>query len=554
MTQHPPGSRLQIVALLGAALFPSPVSGQAPVAAEAWTLPTDQPVEWLRFLPSHLLVVSHDGALLGLDPANGSVRWRRDDLHNVSQAGFEAAQQAAPLPGAAPTAASAAGSIIRLMEQLPGGRLISILADSAGRRSWFDVLDVETGTTAWSSTSLPIADARGFLAFPDSTTLLVHGSVIEPGRNRRVWLRVEAATGRVLWSTDSLTLQSPVQFDASTMVASRGTINGNQPLVARPDSTVLLYASADGLVCFEIGSGRVRWRTPLTHPDVGPIGQGYAPMLVSGDTAYLPATNFIEAFDLASGRHLWTSAGLPTMTTQMAFTPQGLLVRGQPIQLAGQDPKVRHPFLGLLDPRTGKLAWKQEFKRGSGSTPFALIDSAGYIASDEGLYRFAPADGKQVPLTTGKLPGRPVGLLEVRGDALLVTAAQSLTLVGLDGTLRYQTEFPAPTLGLAGRILRVALGAVFVAGGFYSSGGYLAGSAFAKYQFSTTRYSSSHTYFVMKDYQGQGPAIARVDKATGETDAVILVGEDKTPAYAADQTAGILLLLKTDRSLVAYQM
>ena len=554
MTQRSLGTRLQIAGLLAAALFPSPVSGQIPVPAEAWTLQTEKPVEWLRFLPANLLVVSHDGALLGLDVADGSVRWRRDDLHNVSQVDLEAGQQAAPLPGGAPTASPAAGQVIRLMEELPGGRLISILADSAGRRSWFDVLDVETGATVWSSTGLPITDARGFLAFPDSTTLLVHGSVIEPGRMRRVWLRVEAATGRLLWSTDSLTLQSPVQFDASTMVASRGTINGNQPLVARPDSTVLLYASADGLVCFDIGSGRVRWRTPLTHPDVGPIGQGYAPMLVSGDTAYLPAANLIDAFDLASGRHLWTSASLPTMTTQMAVTPQGLLLRGQPILLAGQDPSVRHPFLALLDPRTGKPAWKQEFKRGSGSTPFVLIDSVGYIASDEGLIRFSPADGRQEPLTTGKLPGRPVGLLEVRGDAVLVTAAQSLTLVGLDGTLRYQKEFPAPTLGLMGRILRVALGAVAMAGGLYYSGGYLAGTAFAKYQFSTTRSSSTHTFFVLKDYEGHGPALAKVDKATGETAAVLPLGGDKTPVYASDQTTGVLLLLQTDRSLVAYRL
>jgi hypothetical protein len=38
---------------------------------------------------------------------------------------------------------------------------------------------------------------------------------------------------------------------------------------------------------------------------------------------------------------------------------------------------------------------------------------------------------------------------------------------------------------------------------------------------------------------------------TGETAAVPPLGGDKTPVYASDQTTGLLLLLKTDRSLVA---
>jgi outer membrane protein assembly factor BamB len=136
----------------------------------------------------------------------------------------------------------------------------------------------------------PIGDAHGFLAFPDSQTLLVHGSVFEPGRHRRVWLRVEAATGRTIWATDSLLHESPTQFDFSAMLASRGNINGNQPMMMLPDSLVALFASAEGLVCFETPTGLVRWRTPV-NGQIGPIGQGYAPILVQGDTAYLPAGN-----------------------------------------------------------------------------------------------------------------------------------------------------------------------------------------------------------------------------------------------------------------------
>ena len=438
------------------------------------------------------------------------------------------------------------------MEELPGGRLAAILADSAGKRTWFDVIEVETGETVWSSTTLALGEARGFLLFPDSTTILVYGSMIEPGRNRRLWARIEAATGKTLWITDSLLLDSPSQFDATGMAASRGTINGNQPLVALPDSTILLNASTDGLVRFEGGTGRVRWRAPLATGQVGPIGQGYAPFVVSGDTAYIPSARFIDAIHFSSGRRLWSSGPLATITTQAIATSGGLLVRGQPLTLAGEDPRSQRPFAALLDSRTGKPRWRKDFNRGAGLTPFLVTGETALIGSDEGLLRLFLASAEVSEVTSGKLPGKPAATLEMRDDAILLGAAQSLTLLGSDGTQRYQHEFPAPSLSLGGRLLRIALSAAAIAGGAYYSGGYLAGSAFAKYQYSTSAYLSQYAFFVLKDHDNQGPALARIDKATGEIVAVVTLHGDKTPEYVIDAYSG-LLVLKSDKSLVAYR-
>lgn len=547
------GFRSPYAGLLALLLLPDIASGQAAATAPAWTLQTDQAIEWLRFLPSHLLVVSSDDGLRGVDPADGSVRWRRDDLKNASQVSFDAAQQTAPLPGAAPAATtSTAAPVIRLMEELPGGRLAAILADSVGKHTWFDVIELETGRTVWSSKILSLGEARGFLPFPDSSTILVYGPLIEPGRNRRFWARVEAATGKLLWSTDSLLLQSPAQFDSRAMAASRGTVNGNQPLVALADSTMLLFASPDGLVRFESGSGRVRWRSPVANGEVGPIGQGYSPMVLSGDTAYLPAGRTIDAFDVSTGRRLWSAGPFATITTQAAATSGGLLIRGQPLLLAGENPQAQPPFSALLDTRTGKARWRREFDRGSGLTPFLVNGDTALIASDKGLLRLSLATGKDSALTTGKLAGRPAASLEMRDDGILLGAAQSLTLLGPDGSPRFQREFPAPSLGLGGRLLRIALGAAAIAGGAYYSGGYLTGSAFAKYQFSTSRYASNYVYFVLKDHEGQGPALAKIDKRSGEIAAVVGLNHDKTPEYAIDAYSG-LLVIKGDKSLVGYR-
>lgn len=550
MNARPHLLRAGRVLALAAFVVTGPLSAQAGEVSPAWTVTTERPIEWLRFLPSGVLVVSSDDALLGLNPADGTVRWRRGDLGNASQTAFEAAQQVAPLPGASqPTAAAA--PTIRLMEQLPGGGFAAILADSGGRKSWFDVIDLQTGATVWSSTSLPLTEARGFLTFPDSTTILVHGVRVEPGRNHRLWLRVVAATGRVLWNSDSLLLESPAQFDASAMLASRGTVNGNQAIVDFPDSTALIYASADGLVRFDLASGRVLWRAAAGDNTPGPTGQGFAPMLLHGSSAFLPGGHKVHAIDLASGRPSWSSGFLPGRVVQMDQTAMGLLVRGQPIVEGGQ--MEGRAFLALLDPQSGKQVWRKQYGLRSEVSSYLIRGDSGYIASDAGLVRFALADGGETALTTGKLPGRPAVSLESGDSGLLVIAKQSLTLVAADGTQRYQTEYPAPTLGLGGRLLRLALAGAAIAGGAYYSGGYLAGSAVAKYQFSASRYASAHTYFVLKDHEGGGPALARVDKATGKTAGVISLGGDKTPEYVIEEALGLAVLLTDDKVLTAYR-
>jgi hypothetical protein len=234
----------------------------------------------------------------------------------------------------------------------------------------------------------------------------------------------------------------------------------------------------------------------------------------------------------------------------MAVAPLGLLVRGQPVPPA-QDKASNRPFVALLDPLNGKVRWDHKYERGSGLTSFVTDTDEIFIASDEGLSRFSLAEGVVSPLTTGKVPGAPVISLEVQNDMMLVAASQSLTLVGLDGVQRYQTEYPAPSMGLGGRLLRLSLGIAAIAAGGYFSGGFLAGTAFARYQYSTSSQSSAHVYFVLRDYAGQGPALAKIEKATGEITGVVTLSGDKRPEYMIDEASG-LIVLKSDRALTAY--
>lgn len=544
------GPRISL-ALVVTMLFGLPclALGQTAEAATAWTYTSVGPVEWLRFLPSGGLIVSAQDGLRALNPATGEVRWLRQDLGNASQASFEAAHQSTPLTGGG---SNSSALVIRVMEELPGGKLAGVLADSASGGSWFDVIDLATGATVWSSTALPVGEAHGYLPFPDSTSILVYGLLVEPGGSRRMWAKVDAFSGRVLWVSDSLLREIPAQFDPIGMSSSSGTINGNQPLIQLADSTVLLYASEDGPVRFESASGRVQWRTRLSRSDLGPIGQGYAPMLIAGDTALLPAGKRIEAIELTSGRRLWATEKFSTNISQLVSSPGGLLVRGVPSLLAGQDPQYIKPFAALVETASGKTRWKRDFDARSGLTGFLVNGDTAIFAGDKGLIHLHLTAASDTVLGWEKLPGRPAANLEPREDGLLLSAAQSLTLFGTDGRIRYQREYAAPTLSLGGRLLRVALGAVAIAGGAYYSGGYLTGRAFARYQYSRSRFASNYAYFVLRDHQGKGPALGRIDKSNGELAGVIGLAGDKSPEYVVDQATD-LVIVKRENVLTAYR-
>jgi hypothetical protein len=552
MTTSVLGSRLSHAAVGALLLVPAAAPAQTLVPEVTWTLTTDQPIEWLHFCPSHLLVLSSDDGLQAVDLADGSVHWRRDDLGNVSPEAFAAGLQNTPI-AAGPQPPVHIGPLVRrLMEQLPGGRLGAILTDSTGARTWFDVIDLESGKTVWSSTALAIGEARGFLEFPDSTTILVYGSTTEHGRTRGVWARVEAATGKTLWVTDSLLLASPMQFDGSGSAVLRGTINGNQPLVPLADSTLLLYASADGLVRFEGGSGRIRWRSPVSSDHLGPTGQGYAPLILADDIAYLPAGRSVNAIEITSGRRLWASESFATMTTHAEMTPGGLLIEGTPYAVAGENPQARRPFAALIDPHTGKARWKKQFDWGSGITPFLLNGDSALIASDRGLIRLSLSGANDTTFVAETLPGRPAFSLEARDGGVLIGAAHSLTLLAPDGTHRYQMAFPPPILGAGDQLIRLAIGVASIAFTGCYCAGYLIGSATDRYQQVNSRFTTDYAYFVLRDFQGRGPTLGKIDKATGAIVAAVPLAHDKTPEYAVDPYTGVVVI-KKERVLLGYR-
>ena len=509
---------------------------------------------WLR-LTTPALVVSTENEMIGVDPVTGAVRWRRPDYTNIGQLAFENAIQSAPVPGAARATESA--PTIRTMEEIPGTAFAAILSDSGGQRSWFDVIDLTTGQTVWSSTALPLTEARGFLPFPDGTTLLVHGMLFEPGRTRSRCLRVNSRDGRVIWAQDELMARSPAQFEPTMMLASRGTINGNQPPVPLPDSTVIVFVSEEGPMRLDMTTGAVVWRTAGRSWTVSPTGQGYAAMLPLGDTLLIADGKAVEAIAQGDGHLLWSSGDLPGQITQFRQTEAGLVVRGAVVlDPLGQPVMQGRPFLGLLDPATGKSRWPKLNKQERWSTPFVVYGKQVFVAAKDGVFRIPLESGIGRPITTSKYSEAPLNL-ELHDQHLLATFAHGLAAMDTTGSLAYVSEFKAPSpgakappQGVLGRLWRFMLsGAVGLVGDYYSSG-WLAGSAFAHYHAEVD--DAEDAYFLVKDIDDRGPGVVRVDKRTGRVLASVPANGDKSPAFMASRKSGLLLLLTDGRNLGAY--
>jgi len=486
--------------------------------------------------------------MIGVDPATGAVQWRRPDYTNIGQLAFENAIQSAPVPGAA--RANEPAPTIRTMEEIPGTALAAILSDSGGRRSWFDVIDLASGQTVWSSTALPLTEARGFLPFPDSTTLLVHGMLFEPGRTHSRCLRVNSRDGRVIWLKDELMARSPAQFEPTMMLASRGTINGNQSPVPLPDSTVIVFVSEEGPMRFDMTTGAVVWRSAGRSWTVSPTGQGYAAMLPLGDTLLIADGKAVEAVAQGDGHLLWSSGDLPGQITQFGRSEAGLVVRGAIVlDPLGQPVMQGRPFLGLLDPATGKSRWPKLNKQKRWSTPFVVSGKQVFVAAKDGVFRIPLENGIGRPITASKYDEAPLNL-ELIDQHLLATFAHGLAAMDTTGSLAYVSEFKAPSPGVLGKLWRLLLaGAVGFAGDYYSSG-WLAGSAFAHYHAEVD--DAEDAYFLVKDVDDRGPGVVKVDKRTGRVLASVPANGDKSPAFMVSRKSGMLLLLTNGRNLGAY--
>jgi hypothetical protein len=373
----------------------------------AWTARFDQPVQWERVTPMGQLVVATDCCLYGIDPASGSVLWKRAGLAGLSDHSFET---------------------------IPGTPLFMVTSDGINDHAL--VLDSTDGHVVFDSKAAGIANILERVVLFESGGLLILGQ--EKGDPTIKLFLAEITTGKIRWANDEILGSMPAGMkklagmlaklaDAAGEMPDEGGIAG-RPLEVGPDAVVM--ASGGSLYKLSTDTGKFLWR--VSNRD----GEGSAALF---RTRHRPGVLFV-----------------------------GTEVTGQGMSTNGAEPvQTRYTAYDLED---GKPLWEKAVKVKGTVNPPVFLDS-GLIVSPGGdvkgkikLVRYA--DGVSLWGKKGKGIPSDGGIVDhdATADGLVVTTGYDsawtnkgtvyyLNLLDVDaGEFRF-----AKSLKIKGRILRTEI-------------------------------------------------------------------------------------------------
>jgi outer membrane protein assembly factor BamB len=489
------------------------------------------------------VLVRVPGQLAALDPTTGAVSWRRDSLQ-----GSDGHWWALPL------------------RDTPYG-----VIDFGDR---LEVIDLQTGTRRWDTTTLAIGTPRGYVAAPERGLLLVYGAIQDSG----TLAAVDLSSGELRWRHANPFKEPPKR---SRELTSGQTEQGSSlaeeaPVLWVTDSTFLLHVSEDGPVLVNAGTGAFLWRADDLKGKPPPAVRNlYPPSLIADSVVYVPTERELYAIKLRDGTALWSApVGLPSRVLQLELTPQGLLVRG----VRREKDAIRDgSFVDLLDPATGASRWHKQFKKGWSVlhssdapkliSPFVLRGERVYCVTDEKLYALSLGDGSAVELGKVKLKDdEEPAVLESRGDGLLLLSPQNVLLADTTGAVRYQSYYPAPPMGLLGQIGTVLLQVAFDVASYSvaQSRANRTGvpqtyrvfdNPFLRIRYAAAAAAQDYVYILTSEKDSTGEtrsSVVKVSKDRNRVEGRVWL-KDKHPPFAVDPIASVVYVKAGDQELAAFR-
>jgi PQQ-like domain len=511
-------------------------------SAAQWRYVASAEISSFAVTPLGNVLVRTRDQLVALDPTTGAASWTRDSVR-----GSDGHWWALPL------------------RDTPYG-----VIDLGDR---LEVIDLQTGTKRWDTTTLPTGKPKGYVAAPERGLLLVYGATQDSG----ALIAVDLSSGELRWRHANPFGEPPKR---SRELTSGQTEKGSSlaeeaPVLWVTDSTFLLHVSEDGPVLVHARTGEFLWRADHLKGKAPPAVRNlYPPSLIADSVVYVPTERELYAVRLRDGTAFWSAPiGLPSRLLQLDLAPQGLVVRG----VRREKDAIRDgSFVDVLDPGTGASRWHKQFKKGWSVlhshdapkviSPFVVRGERAYCVTDGKLYALSLGDGSATELGKVKLKDdEEPAVLESRADGILLLSPQNVLLADTTGAVRYQSYYPAPPMGLLGQIgtvlFRVALDVASYSAAQSTANRtgvpqtYWQVDPFLKVRYAAAATARDYVYILTSEKDSTGEtrsSVVKVSKDRNRVEGRVWLSE-KHPDFTVDPIGGILYVKTGAQELAAFR-
>ena len=536
-----------------------------------WKVGFEETVNWFQVAPTGHLLVSTDEGLVGIDPENGQILWKRDEYKGIWQAKEE-------------------GFGHWLEEFVPFTPYAIIMKFSGAKKRikssthpyYFTLLNAITGEEIWSTESMGIKSDYGHILVPEIDGVLLY---VKDKNKKKTMLLASITTGNVIWENQNFFKKSNPEMFALEMLElddykktkkkrisensdekidfTKKSIVGNQPPLFDTDETMITFMNKKAMRKWNAKTGELIWETELKAKEAPAFVYGYAPILLSenSDVVYAAVDKKVFALRAENGELIWKKAPkLKGGVSWMQLTPQGLVVGHRFFP----DSHLGDPFITVLNVATGKPLWKKEFTKLKDGTNFVIKDDLILVCANKRLYAINIADGTDIEVAKDlKFKEKEVPeYMEVRDDGYFLQSSNNLMLISQNGEMVFHTYYKALGLSFLEKMAATHISHYMMSKGWEVEMEGMHGSRFDKdsisefiweKRFKNSKNRETYTYVLTRiiTETEKSVGLVKVNKIDGQEEGQLILGT-RTPVYELDEYESRLFLKAGDKIIVCH--
>lgn len=280
-----------------AALIPVILAQTPAGATPAWTVHLNGEIRWQQVTPAGALLVSTDGALVGVDIERGQIAWQKPELGGLPPDSVHMVE----------------GSL--LMEAAKPGLSL--------------IFDPVTGTVLFDSRRLSLTQVVTRRVLPQTGTLLVHG---RRAQGPPLVALYDLKTGDQRWVSESLFQESGPKRGGlgglmQSVVRMASAATTLEVLQAGPE--VIVVNTLTNLRALDARTGAIRWTATLPTARAGTPAKHVRlfPAVDKPDRIYVGFDDRLMAYRLGDGQPLWAKpAMIEGWVHDIVQHPSGIII------------------------------------------------------------------------------------------------------------------------------------------------------------------------------------------------------------------------------------